>query len=593
MRQAISATRKTPVMNKRRIVLLGSLGGLLLGVAIIAIGVLLITSNLMNQATPGQLDLRMQVKPTVMTVAYKAYGNPSASGGRYWLAKLVMRNSGGQPLQNLSISYRVPGLIDWTTPDVASEVLPGQTAVLPIYPTFPASVTRTRSLTPTTLELKIDYETGGRRISQVEKRNFELRGVTEIEFTSIEQNEINSWYDMWDNSELLAAYMTDEDEVVKTYFGKISETMGGTPYVQTAEDLGKLLGAIYQFQIGSGMVYMGAKGVPEVLGDTRTLVQSVKLPREVIQGNSGTCIELTILVSALLNQCGVKSSMVLIPGHAFPIIQSPSGWIGFETTGIGGTNLGGVHSFQQAFEAGQKYWEQCLKGELPYVVVDYQELQAKGIRPPELDPVNTTALVQMLTERVRNRQQTQPQPNSPNGPVPVQLDGQTTQPQLLQPDLQPQLANMKVYQDPTGVLQIPYPEHWIGNIQAMQMARQSGASWYLFGVVDPQTHWGLDVYGFNSNNQQQCLRALSQHAMNLAGISLQFGQAEQVEMAGRPWTLVPVFYQVQNTFVGGQLYMHSTGSLTYAFAIGGPVETGVPVVPLVGQILGNVQMRQP
>lgn len=577
-------------MNRRRIVTLGAACGVLLGLALAGIGILLVTGHLMNRAAPGQLDLRMQIKPTVMTVAYKAYGNPAASGGRYWLAKLVMHNSGGQPLNDLSVSYRVPGLIDWTTPDVASEVIPGQTAVLPIYPSFPSSVTRTRTLTPTTLEVRIEYQTDGQKVSRVEKRSFELRGVTEIEFTSIEQNEINSWYDMWDNSELLAAYITDEDEVVKTYFGKISETMGGTPYVQTAEDLAKLLGAVYQFQVASGMVYMGAKGVPETLGDTRTLVQSIKLPREVIQGNSGTCIELTLLVSALLNQCGVKSSMVLIPGHAFPIIQTTNGWVGFETTGIGGANLGGVHPFEKALESGHGLWQKCLQGEMPFMVIDYQDLQAKGIRPPELDPVDTTALVQMLTDRVRHRQRT---PEQPQGPIQVDQGGGGSQPRITQPDSQPLLANMKVYQDPTGLLRLVYPEHWIENIQALQMARQGGANWYLFGAVDPQTHWGLDVYGFNSANQQQCLQALSQYAMNLAGVSLQYGQAEQVQLAGRAWTMVPVFYQAQNIFVTSQLYLHTAGNLTYAFGIGGPAETGAPILPVIGQMLNHVQMHQP
>lgn len=572
----------------------------ILGVLLLLAGVGLSTKHLMAGAGAGKLDLKIQTRPTMMTVAYKAYGNPEAVDGKYWLAKVVMRNTGDSPLSHLAVSYRIPGHVEWTTPDTAAEVLPGQTLVMPIYPRFTSAVTKTRTRTPASLEVKIDYETAGKSDSVIEKRPFELRGVTEIEYTSIEADEIISWYDMWDNSEVLAAYMTDEDEVVKAYFGKISETMGGTPYVSNNEDLGKLLGAIYQFEVGTGMVYMGAKGVPETLGETQTLVQSIKLPRDVIQGNSGTCIELTILMSALLNQCGVKSHMVLIPGHAFPIIQTPDGQlVAFECTGVGGQALGGVSSFEEAFKGGNETWAKCLKGETPYVIVDYQDYQASGLRPPELDPVDITAFLKMLNDRIDRRvsaaKEAQQQQQASQDAQAQQQDQPQDQPQdLQQPPIQqtpgpdPAVANFARFRDSSGRMTVPYPANWVSDPGIIATLQQSGAPWYLFAAADMQTGWEIGAFGFGSPDQQACIQAMYGLGQQL-GINMSFHAPQNVLIQGRSWTMVPITYMHQTGVpYSAQLYMHTTGPVTYGFGVSGPTQTAGAASGTINLIIQNV-----
>lgn len=551
----------------------------IIGTLLVLMGIGFCVSYALGGADPGKLDLKIQTKPTLMTVAYKAYGNAEAADGKYWLAKVVMRNTGGSPLSDLAVSYRVPDYIDWTTPDTAAEVLPGQTLVLPIYPRFKSTVTKTHTRTPAQLEIKVDYTTAGKSDSVVEKRPFELRGVTEIEYTSIDANEIVSWYDMWDNSEILAAYMTDEDDVVKAYFGKISETMGGTPYVSNNEQLGKLLGAIYKFEVGTGMVYMGAKGVPETLGETQTLVQSIKLPRDVIRGNSGTCIELTILMSSLLNQCGVKSHMVLIPGHAFPVIQTPDGQlVAFECTGIGGEALGGVSSFEEAYKSGNETWEKCLKGETPFVIVDYQSYQASGLRPPELEPVDVTALLQMLSDRIKRQTSTIKKPK---------IDDESIT------DLDPLPTNFASYRDPTGRMMVPYPVGWITDPNVIATIQQSGAPWYLFAAADIQTGWEVGVYGFSSPDQTACSQALYQLGLQL-GINIAYGQAQAVHIQGRTWNMMPVSYVNQTGIPStGQFYMHTAAQGTYGFSVSGPMQTAGAAGVTVNQIIQNVQLTGP
>src|SRR5262245_52603405 len=81
------------------------------------------------------------VRKSVMTFAYKVYGDPAAQNGRDFLSKIVFRNSGTGPVRDLSVSYQIPDYIPWTTPETHKEVPPGQTIVQLYYPQLPAKVT--------------------------------------------------------------------------------------------------------------------------------------------------------------------------------------------------------------------------------------------------------------------------------------------------------------------------------------------------------------------------------------------------------------------------------------------------------------------
>src|SRR6266446_6738145 len=77
------------------------------------------TMWLFHQQGAGRLTWqRPTVKKTIQTFAYKVYGNSHLEDGRYFLSKMTFRNEGHRPVTDFSISYQVPGYIDWTTPEV-------------------------------------------------------------------------------------------------------------------------------------------------------------------------------------------------------------------------------------------------------------------------------------------------------------------------------------------------------------------------------------------------------------------------------------------------------------------------------------------
>lgn len=52
-------------------------------------------------------------------------------------------------------------------------------------------------------------------------------------------------------------------------------------------------------------------------GDTTMATQRVKLPAEVLQQQSGMCVELTLLLASAVESIGLHAEIVIIPGHAF------------------------------------------------------------------------------------------------------------------------------------------------------------------------------------------------------------------------------------------------------------------------------------
>src|ERR1700730_10133535 len=126
------------------------------------------------------------VRKSIMTFAYKIYGDRAAQNGRYFLSKIVFHNDGSGPVQDLSISYQIPDYVSWTTPQTYPEIPAGQTVVELYYPQLPAKVTQLTAQTNATLETKIRWANkAGDMKEEILRSNVSLHGVNEIEYTDL------------------------------------------------------------------------------------------------------------------------------------------------------------------------------------------------------------------------------------------------------------------------------------------------------------------------------------------------------------------------------------------------------------------------
>ncbi len=537
---------------------------LIAGAASLLLGLLAIAAWIVAAPSGGKLNYRLDLKPTVMTVAYKAYGNKEAADGKYWLGKLRLTNDGDAPLDDLQISYRIPGHLDtWTTPEAAEQLLPGQTAGVVFYPRLPRSVTTIRTRTPASLEVKLAWNDDGEPKEQIERRDFEFRGVTEIEYTSLPADEVLGWYDMFDNAELTAAFVTHEDEVVRQYLGKISETKGGLPITSDAKELAKVMRSIYDFMADTGMTYAGNAGVPEQLGDTTSMVQSVRLPRDVVYQNSGLCIELAMLWAALGKGAGADAYLILVPGHCYPVLKAADGtMIAIESTGVGGSNLGGTMTFEQAVEAGNKQLGELMAGKLPGRLVDVTAEQGRGIRPPEFQQADLAGLSDMLAQRVKDSRSGAT--NTPDATTSTDATLSVNPTGLPAP--QPTVSNWPSTM--VAGLTVRYPLDYQPNGLIVQQVKPYLPS-YAFNAVDGTGMRSIEAYDFGPVNQQQAIGQLADFASQM-GAGIQFGGSQETQFTGKPANLVMVQMAANGMILEGGMYFVPTNGRLIGVAVMSP-----------------------
>lgn len=290
---------------------------------LIVLSVLLAASGVMFVVTlsrPGtaydpakvKLDVKLLTRGEILTAAYKTYGDNTQN---MWVAKTIIKNTGKIPCEDFKISYKLGDLTDWNSGESYAEIRPGQTVRdycwPPLDPQKVASIT-----TKTPIELVMRYEYKGMTKPEEESEKVFLLGRNDFVFTSLKKEDCVTFSDNFDNYRFVAAFITPNEEVTKSFAGMVA---GGLETRSSDSD------ALLAFQRGfDALRAQGIKYIMEPAGFwTGTSSQYVQYPKETIERKAGTCLDLAICMSALMEAVGVKSYVAIIPGHAIPLIQLP------------------------------------------------------------------------------------------------------------------------------------------------------------------------------------------------------------------------------------------------------------------------------
>jgi hypothetical protein len=475
------------------------------GTILLFCGAALLVTWALTGAKPGQLSWDPPTfRKSVMSFGYKVYANPEVAEGKYFLSKVVLKNTGGRPIRDLTISYQVPDYIPWTTPEVASEIPPGTSVVKLYYPKFPERITHLANQTTASLEIKLQWrEEGGSTQEQVLRDDFTIYGVNEVQYSDLPADDILTWYDQWNLAQFVVCMVTPNDPIVKEYAAAITKRMGGTlaGATQDPEQVVELMKATYDYMRETGMRYASAEGVPVSIGDVRTLVQTVRLPRDVITSNNGLCIELAILWASILDQLGCQTCIVMRPGHAFTIVIAGDKYYPVECTAITPKAVGATadvpfdKAMQMAFEDLQK---QQYK-----IFFPVQKYRGEGYASPELPDVDVDKVKAMLASREREAaDEAKNVAQVQNQNQPPAADTQEGGPAPAQNQPPPAQQGMARYENSEGLVSFSYPDSW----KVLQPPTQLGIT---FRVYDPSTAMGIDVVEVpNANSATDAIKAV-------------------------------------------------------------------------------------
>lgn len=448
------------------------------GVVLIAAAIAVGGAYLLNRPPPGRLTFNIETKPALMSAAYKVYGNRSAGDGRYWLSKVVIKNEGGSAVENVTTSFQIPGFVEWTNPRSYARILPGQTIVSLFYPRLPDSVATKTTTTTEHVELKVDYaDRGGARHEETREMDFQLRGRNDLIYTTLPESEVLTVQDLYENTDLAAAFVTPDDPVIKYFVEQLeSKAMGGTTVGAGADpkEIGRFMATVYAFEQLSGIVYAGTEGLPEKSGSSVTMIQKVRLPREVLLGGAGLCIELTALFASVAEAAGLDPVIFTTAKHAFPGIKINGDVVAFEATSVGLPGMGERRtSFEDALKLGQQdkaIWMRGGNQDLGprILMLDMHYLHhVSGIVPPELpdDPAARQKIDEILARLLSSdrRAQQAPAPRAAATRTASSAPGPAPAPPPAAPAPQPSADAGNRYSDPNGFFTLSLPAGWRAN----------------------------------------------------------------------------------------------------------------------------------
>lgn len=521
--------------------------------------------------SPAKLDLQIQHQPVIMPAVYKVYANENALDGKYSLFKMLITNNSNNTAQNVEVSYQIPNYIDWKTITKFAVILPGQSVVVNCYPSFPDKIVDKTTSSKETVSIKVK----GSNISDIDQDfQIDMKGRNDFLYSCIPADEIRTASEYFDNMGLLTCYVTPEDPIVKYFTQKIQEKIlkGEAAFEGKDEKEGvRFLTGIYYATLVSHMVYSGTSGVPAKIDDVSSLFQSIRLPREVITGKTGLCIELSLVYASIMMNAGMDPIIYLIPGHAYPGFKMNGHYYALEATGINGEGMGGRMTTDQAYGRGMKnledFFQKASTGDDRYMMLDVREAINKGAVAMELKDDSylrqkIDEIAQSFDAGIQTSNVNQQQNNDNN-----QQNNKDGAP-----------SGYNLYQ---GVVTFAYPGSWqIHKRMAQSMPQLKHI------VANGNNTAYVEVYQFAGyNNAEQAIAAIQQYVSRF-GARLQYKNAGQTNSG---YTI----YSGQTIYNGGGLNwmaaFKASGDGVTGIAAGANMSTGTKYQPTIITILNSIK----
>jgi len=342
----------------------------------------------LNLFSRAALDINISTPPVIMSSIYKVYANEDAFEGKYTLYKMVIKNNSAVDAKNVEVQYKVSNYIDWTIAEKIPLILSGQTVVVNCYPKFPDEIAEKTTESKETVKLLVKAD----NIKTIENSfTITVKGRNDFMYNFLPAEEIRTAAEYYDNVPLLSCLVTPNDPVIKYFTQQIQEKILKGEVAATKKDEAegiRFLKGIYSATLLSHMVYSGTSGVPENINDVNSIVQNIRMPREVVTGKTGLCIELSLLYASIMANAGMDPIIYLVPGHAYPGFKMNDQYYAIESTAIGGEGIGGSKTADEAFQMAMNNKDEFLlklkEGDERYSVIDIREYIKMGAVAPEL-----------------------------------------------------------------------------------------------------------------------------------------------------------------------------------------------------------------
>jgi DNA-binding beta-propeller fold protein YncE/tetratricopeptide (TPR) repeat protein len=311
-----------------------------------------------------------------------------ASSYKYYeshpLGKVVLRNNTDNPFPAAKLTFSIKDYMDFPTELAVPEIGPKQEMDLLVKPVFNNRILEVTENTPLQSEIALTYYSAGE--AKTVKRSFPV--------TLYERHAMT-----WDQKKKIGAFVTPKDPPVADLArGVIQPYVDAYPNLHPSLVYGRTLYAALGVY---GLSYIVDPTSPfQEFSEKAGVVDYLQYPRDTLARKSGDCDDLSILFSAMLEDIGIGTALVDVPGHVFILFNTgvaeaekntlgfPDSllvvhrgmvWVPVEMTLVGS-------SFTRAWQKGaEEYRDWSAKGKVEIVEVQKAWEQFRPVTLPPAD----------------------------------------------------------------------------------------------------------------------------------------------------------------------------------------------------------------
>ncbi|MFH1471635.1 MAG: zinc ribbon domain-containing protein [Nanoarchaeota archaeon] len=187
-------------------------------------------------------------------------------------------------------------------------------------------------------------------------------------------------YMTWANSEMVASWVTSTQPTIREFATK--STAGLAAGMEGSDPIVQNMAARWLFES------MRAYGVKYV-NDAHSSADYVQFPIETLRNKAGDCDDNAVLYSSLLEAIGLKSFLMLVPGHIFSgYIDSRGYAVPIETT---------ANNFESALSSGSSQYNQ-YKGQYSLIYPSTAWAHYPQVNLPEKTQINMPSITKQIGE---------------------------------------------------------------------------------------------------------------------------------------------------------------------------------------------------
>lgn len=289
------------------------------------------------------------------------------------LGEIIVANNSSAPITPTSIEVFSKDIMSSPTPVNTSVLVGYSNSGIPISAVFNDKILSNLTDEKKQLEVEIKYKVNGVQKSSKKSMTFTLKGRNVI---------------TWKDKRRLSAFVSPNIEEFISYSRQIDQRYADEQTYGIQRNLLKAV-QVYSELAARKMIYSPDPTVSFATVSVNTDMQDfLQYPAETMQRKSGDCDDLVALFCCILENAGIATAYIDIPGHVFMafdtrirpedlvqagisptdvIIEDNKVWLPVETTLIGSGD------FLQAWKEGaSRYYRELINGNFPELVSFYE-----------------------------------------------------------------------------------------------------------------------------------------------------------------------------------------------------------------------------